>query len=252
MKRVFSTFIFTLATTYTLSAYSLPNTENLLNQNNLIDIQAGCKRPMQGPAGVTGSTGPEGVTGPQGATGPTGATGSTGATGARGAMGLTGVTGATGPAISANYVSSYSTNTQSITNGLNPPFLPVVIEPVLFVADLFPPVGIINNGASFTINTTGIYLINWEYTLNTTGGVISVTTNIFNNTTLANFAPDPNAQVAPVENGINPYSGSRLLNLNAGDIISLTISVIGPVGLGVPPFFANITNPAISIVQISP
>lgn len=67
----------------------------------IIEREAGCKAPKQGPQGPSGATGPVGPSGSAGATGaigPAGPSGTAGATGATGPSGgETGATGATGP-----------------------------------------------------------------------------------------------------------------------------------------------------------
>ena len=179
-----------------------------------------------GPAGPAGSTGPTGPTGPTGSTGPTGPTGSAGPAGPTGPTGPSGEDGATGAAGSAatvrvgtvttgdpgtsaavvnsgteqdavfdftipqgstgspapvSLLSAYSTPPQAVTSG----------SPLLFDRNGLSYGSDISHTAgsgTFTINTPGVYAVNFHGTFAPASGVnfpLSVTISLQQNGTAA-------------------------------------------------------------------
>ena len=116
-----------------------------------------------GATGATGAAGPTGPTGPTGATGATGPEGPTGPTGATGPTGPTGPTGADAPTSSPELFSSYSTPSQTGTDG----------APLVFDRN-----GVTNgtsithtaNSGLFTIQDPGIYQVAFNGTISPASG----------------------------------------------------------------------------------
>lgn len=131
-----------------------------------------CKKPLQGPPGLTGPQGPAGSIGSAGPIGPTGATGATGAIGATGATGTSGVTGPTGPtggtASTVNFSAEIvtltlpngSTNTQLANWTVTSPY--------------YTGTGFNATTGNFVVPTTGKYSI--KASLNFSSGAISTAT----------------------------------------------------------------------------
>jgi hypothetical protein len=142
-------------------------------------------------------------------TGPTGATGATGAIRATGATGAAGATGATGPAgtLSSAYLDAYSSGFQQN--------LPVNTD-VAFDTTTQPPVGISENAGhtTFTVASAGTYLV----TVALEGSQLAVQLHV------------NGSGVGPIleescELSASSCGFSRLLTLNAADVISLVNSL---------------------------
>ena len=124
-----------------------------------------------------------------------------------GATGVTGATGPTGPSITAT--SAFAANTTGST-------LAVVAGGTLIPlpdSQVLSP-GITVNGANtvFTVTNAGRYQL--SYNINTTASLASGTRLLINGT------PNTASTVAPVVS-LSHFSNEILLNLNAGDTISL-------------------------------
>jgi collagen type I alpha len=167
----------------------------------------------QGSPGVTGATGP---TGPQGPAGVTGATGPAGATGPTGPQGATGVQGVTGPGAALfAYGEIYSPgNLSSVGNTA--------------IQILFSSAGISNNttltsgpgAGSITVTNGGVYSIKWSLSLASSGSSSNTTlVQVYKN----GVAVNTGAAEANLTTNDSIMSGVTVLQLNAGDIITLYI-----------------------------
>lgn len=200
------------------------------------EFEAGCKQLKQCPRGATGvpgPTGPQGMTGATGnigstgASGPTGVTGPTGPSGGLGFTGSTGVTGPTGPAIAGAIASLFDTQTTSL----------VVTAPtatnVTFDSQDFPPQGITYTlpASVFFVNQTGLYLVNWTIDVNSLS-LFTASVSLFQNGIEVNPQPNLQFQVGAGAPSNQLILGSKLLVLNAGEPITLTIvpSPLTPTG----------------------
>ena len=157
--------------------------------------------------GATGATGAAGLAGVTGATGPTGAAGATGATGP---------TGPTGPSITATSAFAANTTTSAFAANTTGSTLAVVVGGTLIPlpdSQVLSP-GITVNGANtvFTVTNAGRYQL--SYNVNTTAALASGTRLLINGT------PNTASTVAPVVS-LSHFANEILLNLNAGDTISL-------------------------------
>jgi Collagen triple helix repeat (20 copies) len=186
-----------------------------------------------GPTGLTGATGPTGPTGLTGATGPTGPTGLTGATGPTGLTGATGPTGATG-AITANYISSYTLGTQTLTQGQ---------APIVFNSNASSS-GTITKGVGNVgfILAPGVYLITWSLEILNASANDQANVNLLINGSIF-IQPNPLNSQFIAQNQINTVSGSFLL----------TITSLTPLQLLVDPQTntMDVINPIINIMQIN-
>lgn len=139
--------------------------------------------------------------------GAAGATGATGATGPAGATGATGATGPTGPNVTAT--SAFAANTSGtpltvIAGG--------TLVPLPDSQQLSPDITVNGANTIFTVNTAGRYQL--SYNINTTAALASGTRLLINGT------PNPASTLAPVVS-LSHYANEILLNLNAGDTVSL-------------------------------
>lgn len=187
----------------------------------------------QGPTGATGATGPAGATGPQGPVGPqgpqgiqglTGATGATGPQGPVGPIGPQGPEGPAGPAGTTNlnaYGGLYNTTPQTLNltiGGTTQLPLPLTM-PLKDVTNT--PVN------SLTVGTTGVYEINYFSNVSAAVGT-TVTMSVRRNGTAI-----PEASISRLLSvGVSSlYSGSIILELNAGDVIDMALSALLAVGI---------------------
>ncbi|MBV7277006.1 collagen-like protein, partial [Clostridium sp. PL3] len=172
-----------------------------------------------GATGATGDTGATGATGDTGATGATGDTGATGATGDTGATGATGDTGATGAGLAASgYVYELATIADStVVGGADVPF-----------SNNGPLIGITHTPGTTTITvaSAGVYQIN--YNISITAGVGAQVAIAVNGTVDA--STPITALVATGE-----MSGSAILTLAAGDVITLRNNSATPLVLTLAP-----------------
>lgn len=216
--------------------------ENGVNGINGIDGDPGPMGPPgpqgpQGPIGPNGADGDPGDVGPMGPTGPTGASptgarGPTGATGATGAAGEGGVTGSTGPDGRA-FGGAYVINT-AVQNGIatgDQINLPVIVNQFGSVA----PAG---NGIS--VGTTGTYMAMYTCISNTVGGVILYRNGI---------NPIPSSAFTTFHNG-GIIPGRCLLNLTAGDVITMHNNTNGAINTVVPGNTTIPGSPAVSLILI--
>ena len=116
--------------------------------------------------GPTGPTGPTGRTGPTGPTGPTGRTGPTGPTGQNGQNGATGPTGPTGPSFNSYLNGVITTNKISIAVGST-----IIYDNVNIVGS---DINYNSSTGIFTINTTGVYVIDWKMAVTPNPGTVSI------------------------------------------------------------------------------
>lgn len=103
-------------------------------------------------SGLVGPAGPQGAIGAAGPPGPAGATGPTGSTGAAGPTGSTGSTGAAGPGFAVGYYpatdqSSYPANATT------------ALAFTSTGATITPSVSLNNSTATFTVNTSGLFVL---------------------------------------------------------------------------------------------
>lgn len=180
-----------------------------------------------GPQGPVGPQGPEGPQGPQGEPGETGATGATGATGPQGPVGPIGPQGPEGPAGPAGttnlnaYGGLYNTTPQTLNltiGGTTQLPLPLTM-PLKDVTNT--PVN------SLTVGTTGVYEINYFSNVSAAVGT-TVTMSVRRNGTAI-----PEASISRLLSvGVSSlYSGSIILELNAGDVIDMALSALLAVGI---------------------
>ena len=158
-----------------------------------------CCCPVLGPTGPTGPTGPSG--------GPTGPTGPTGPQGIQGIQGPTGPTGPTGPGPGIEtfgYVYNLATEEQAV----------VVGGDAFDFSNNGPLQGVIHLAGSedITVTETGVYEI--DYNVSTTLGVgaaiaLAVNGVIDDSTTVGVLV------------AVGNVSGTAMLSLSAGDIITL-------------------------------
>ena len=122
----------------------------------------------QGMVGATGPTGPQGMVGATGPTGPQGmmgVTGSTGAQGVAGPQGNTGATGPTGPGVEPAYFNAvYNGGGQQVAPEAAVPFL-LAYQSGDFT---FTP-----GSSVITVDTPGIYRIDYEVMLRPSDGMIN-------------------------------------------------------------------------------
>ena len=168
---------------------------------------AGAPTGPTGPAGPTGPTGAAGATGPIGPAGPIGPTGPTGADGLAGATGATGPTGPTGPNVTAT--SAFAANT---SGAVIPVILGGTLVPLPNSQLLSPDITVNAGNTVFTVNTAGRYQL--SYNINITLALASGTR------LLINGAPNTPSTLAPLVS-LSHFSNEILLDLNAGDTISL-------------------------------
>lgn len=165
---------------------------------------------ITGPTGPTGSTGP---IGPTGVTGPSGATGATGATGPTGATGATGATGTAGSGLVA-YGGKYNATARTIhlSSGV-PETLPLAVAMQAHNVTLSPT-------DSLTVQTAGDYEINYMFNASSTLGTV-VTLAVRKNGTSIVSTQERHLLAVGVE---SIYSGSVIEPLNAGDVITISVS----------------------------
>jgi Collagen triple helix repeat (20 copies) len=258
---------------------------HVLNQkkNKYIDIEASCKRPPQGDPGTTGATGatgftgatgamgftgivgPTGITGPIGFTGLTGVTGSTGPTGplgprgvtgftgATGAVGATGFTGSTGSVGAAGFTGPTGPNTIAFASAYRNATQILEVSSVTNIAfdtPDFTPVGITQpTTTQFNINSDGTYLINWVFGAflgsgSLTSGQASLV--VTNGATVTEVNPVPNISFTMTLEDLMSYSGSKSIELVAGDVVTLQVTLLGTTGE------MFVSSPVINFTQISP
>jgi hypothetical protein len=135
------------------------NGTNGTNGTNGVDGSPGPTGPAgtngeQGPTGPAGINGTNGTNGEQGPTGPVGTNGSQGPTGPAGANGSQGPTGPVGLSKQISYIQN-----QNVLVGAGSPSSG-------YTATTF--------GSTFSVSVTGIYIINFNVTFNTTSAGVTV------------------------------------------------------------------------------
>ncbi|MCU5699425.1 collagen-like protein, partial [Bacillus cereus] len=188
--------------------------------------------------GATGPQGVQGIQGPQGAIGPTGSTGATGATGPQGVQGIqgpigptgsTGATGATGPTFSTSFRNSwdFSTTPQVIPFGASVPLN----------ADGPSTPDITRVGSVITVNTSGTYYAWFAITVDgENAGGFSIFVNEFQ-------VPGDVGIVDNTGTGPHQVSGVKLLNLLAGDQITIRNVTIPATPITLPGNSGNVQIP---------
>lgn len=288
MNKVFTSCLLTIASTYCFSAYAAQHEMMERGAYKQRNIVAGkhdecCHKPVgpTGPMGNQGPTGPmgsQGVTGSLGFTGPTGvmgirgpigAAGFTGQTGPTGLTGPTGPIGDTGPSFATAVISAFSDGTTanfeniSVTaTGGSPIFNQANVT--FLDGTTYLPIGIalISSGVpgggtqdAFLIGSTGIYLVNWVFTtdLTTTNSNVTINSALFNDLTSTFYSPSViNDFVLPTAtSGVDiSWAGSSLVLLNAGDIVSLRLSLFNSSSTGT----SNVTlkERSINFTRVAP
>ena len=186
-----------------------------------------------GPKGNMGATGNTGIRGPRGFTGPTGFPGGTGPTGV---TGITGPTGASGPVATSALASAFETNIFVVPLGTQAN-VPLSNEEI-------PTIGMMHNNATFTIQTAGVYLINWSLSAGASSedpsasGIMGV---VVNGTfpEASNFILLPNILYTP-------FGGCSSLFLFPNDVVSLGIFPNSGTGS------VYVVNPNMNIIKVSP
>ena len=155
---------------------------------------------------IAGPQGPVGPVGPQGPIGPTGATGPIGPTGATGATGPVGPQGPVGPSAVENLAIATLTNTIETT-------LTTVGDLIVFSStSAIQNASISGTGDTVTIESPGVYYINYGVTpTEGTGAGVSLYLNG------AEYAESR----LTLTDSTGSYSGGIILNLSAGDTLSL-------------------------------
>lgn len=205
------------STNFSFIAAASPSAKNLDPRNK----GCGQKCDERGPTGPIGVTGPEGPRGIRGPRGPEGATGEEGLQGIQGPTGNAGPTGATGPTgpTGPQGLSSFA----YFSKTTNDPVMPG--SPIIF--DFSSPnntLDIINNGAGiFTVNTSGVYFINYiitpladEGTPTFVAGLVASTTPIM---------PESFYKIEPTTgagSNIAVLAGQLLFNFASGTTFSLS------------------------------
>ncbi|EJR30376.1 hypothetical protein, partial [Bacillus mycoides] len=169
-----------------------------------------------GPIGPTGPQGQQGIQGIQGPIGPTGPQGIQGIQGNPGPVGPTGGTGATGPTGPA-----FEFGTLYGINSLLSPILGINLT----FGSIGPISGMTANAASgiITVNTSGIYEINFSLTAREGGAGEPIQYSLFLNnltnvtTSIIYFARGGGAGA----DSLQPGSKTILISLNANTIISV-------------------------------
>lgn len=183
-----------------------------------------------GAVGDTGAVGPTGAVGDTGAVGPTGAVGATGPVGPAGAVGLIGPTGGLGT-LDFGYTYHLATIADSVVVGG---------ADVIF-SNNGPQLGVTHTPGTTTVTiaTSGVYQI--EYNVSITSGVGSDLAIAVNGTV------DPSTPISALV-ATGEVSGSVLLFLLAGDVITLRNNSAVPMTLTLAPS----VGAQLVITEISP
>lgn len=228
------------------------------SQKELSVHSKGCgqKCDERGATGATGEEGPRGPIGPRGREGPVGPTGEEGLqgiqgpTGNQGSPGPTGPTGPTGPIGLSSFAFFSKTTNESV-----PPSSPIIFN---FNSPNNTP-DISNNGAgTFTVNTTGIYFINYEITpiANSTtprfvAGIVTSTEPL---------VPESFYKIEPVitTQNIPVLAGQLFFQFNAGTTFSLSnlsstvpMTFNNDIGFSGPPFFLSGNVASLAIMKLN-
>lgn len=159
--------------------------------------------------------------------------GATGATGITGATGATGATGPTGPNITATSAFAANTSGTALTVLVGGTLVPLPDGQLLS-----PDITVNGANTVFTVTNAGRYQI--SYNVNTTASLASGTR------LLINGAANTASTVAPAVS-LSHFSNEILLNLNAGDTVSLQMFGIASVATLLP----GSAGAALSITRLS-
>jgi hypothetical protein len=202
-----------------------------------------------GPTGAQGIAGAAGTRGPEGAEGPAGPRGRVGAAGAAGAAGSTGATGPTGPALALAYASAYTEGNQIV------PIVAPTTTSINFNTNQYDPVNINHAAATpdqFLVQTAGIYLVAWTFTVVGGDGLPStLTVQLVQSTEFSGteISPVPFQTVDVAANTSIPVSGQTTVNLLAGDTLRLFVT---DSTTPAPADNLTIQNPTFNIIRIAP
>lgn len=213
----------------------------------------GAKCDERGPTGPTGATGPEGPRGFRGPRGPEGATGDEGLQGIQGPTGNDGPTGATGPTgpTGQQGLSAYSYFSKTTNDTVSPS------DPIVF--DFSSPNNTSDisndNAGTFTVNTSGIYSINYIITPVATSLTPRFVAGIVTSTVL--IVPESFYKIEPLTGGFSTtvpvLAGQFLYNFTAGTTFSLNnLSIVAMTfdnSIGFPPLVANVAS--INIIKLN-
>ena len=176
----------------------------------------------------TGPTGPRGKHGKTGATGVTGATGAMGPTGpSQGPIGPTGATGATGPAGTGAVGGAEFIRIIQSPNNSVPPY--TITAPSAFTIDTqvfnTVPASIVASttgaGTYFTLNTAGVYVLDYEMSLGAAGSVA-----IYKGPSSGSLAIDTNT-IAGSSTATTWIHGRAFVEVGAIPVVAAISSVVG-------------------------
>ncbi len=226
-------------------------TAALSTEKGLDPRNKGCgqKCDERGPTGATGATGPEGPRGFRGQRGPDGPTGNEGLQGIQGPTGVTGFTGATGATgpTGAQGVSSYAYFSKT-TNDTVLPGAPLIFN---FDSPSNTPDITNNHAGTFTVNTSGIYYINYIITPDVTDTSFPLVAGIV--TSVAPIVPESFYKIQPGSTGDPVLAGQFLYQFTAGTTFTLSNLSLIPLtfnnNINFPPLVANVAS--INIVKLN-
>lgn len=209
----------------------------------------GQKCDERGPTGPTGPTGPEGPRGIRGPRGPAGATGDEGLQGLQGPTGLNGPTGPTGAtgATGAQGVTSYAYFSKTTNDDV------AAGSPIIF--DFTSPDNTVDisydNAGTITVNTSGIYYINYIITPSASSLTTRFVAGIV--TSISPIVPESFYKIEPNDTSIPVLTGQLLYQFTAGSTFSLnnlsSINMSFNNDIGVLPLVANVAS--INIMKLN-
>lgn len=221
--------------------------------SNPYNKSCGAKCDERGPTGPTGATGPEGPRGFRGPRGPEGATGDEGLQGIQGPTGNDGPTGSTGPTgpTGQQGLSSFSYFSKT-TNDTVLPSEPIIFD---FSSPENTPDISNDNAGTFTVNTSGIYYINYIITPVATSLTPRFVSGIITSTAL--IVPESFYKIEPLTGGFSTtipvLAGQFLYSFTAGTTFSLNnLSIVAMTfdnSIGFPGLVANVAS--INIIKLN-
>lgn len=264
MLRVSLCLLSFVLSTHLLVAERIPDINTAINSNGIIaavngkgfdprNKSCGAKCDERGPTGPTGATGPEGPRGFRGPRGPEGATGDEGLQGIQGPTGNDGPTGSTGPTgpTGQEGLTSYAYFSKT-TNDTVSPSAPIIFD---FSSSSNTPDISNDNAGTFTVNTSGIYFINYIITPVATDLTPRFVAGIVTSTAL--IVPESFYKIEPLTGGFSTtipvLAGQFLFNFTAGTTFSLNnLSIVAMTfdsSIGFPPLVANVAS--INIIKLN-